>query len=84
MKYYKAVHRILDSIWVIEYKVIGNAQIEIIKYSRDDPDGYELENELPKGHLVEDPGRIVYKAVIDGQEYEVVNPQYVFSYQGEK
>jgi len=83
-----AVERILDSVWTIEYEsVLGGVFIH--SYNRNNQVGYEQEQDLPKGRLIENNGkhssdcngeRIVTGLSIGGEIIDVVNPQYVFSY----
>ena len=78
----KAVNRIIDSVWTIEYELVPenpNA-IKLLRYSRNDPEGYEREHELPKGRLVESPHRLVVAAEIGGLGYDVENKKHVFDY----
>lgn len=90
----KATHRLIDSVWTLEFERIGDTQARITRYSRNDPEGYNREKELPQCTLVEAEGRVVthvllrenYKPFewVDRDNcdfiFEVVNPLYVFSY----
>lgn len=88
----KAVHRIIDSVWTVEYIQISESAVCILKYDRKDSEGYEREKELDHGRVVEDDNRTVkglkisdpLKSSWDEPEntrlLNVVNPQHVFSY----
>ena len=76
----KATNRILDSVWTITADIQGDTA-KLLDYNRNDPEGYRLERDLPKGDIIEGEGRIVERLVIDGQEYTVSNPKHIFSYQ---
>lgn len=76
----KAVNRIINSVWTIEYKKISDNEIEIVKYSRDDADGYENEHQYQKGKLIENAERTVIGASIGGQRYIVTNQKHKFDY----
>ena len=80
---FKAVKRIIDSVWTIEYQRINDDEVKIIRYSRNDTEGYENEKNLTKGHLIEsdDKSRTVVSANINGVINKVINPAYIFSYQ---
>ncbi|MCF2220985.1 hypothetical protein H9Q08_17000 [Chryseobacterium sp. PS-8] len=94
----KATQRLIDSVWTVEYKKVSEGKVKILNYSRNDPEGYEREKELPQCKLVEAEERIVthlwlkpYNA-FDGwineknatETYEVVNPKFIFSYEQSK
>ncbi len=93
----KATKRLIDSVWTLEYERIGDTKARIIRYSREDPEGYDKEKELPQCTLVEGENRIVthvllrekyepYEWVNKGNcdfVLEVVNPLYIFSYKGD-
>jgi hypothetical protein len=76
----KAVRRIINSVWTLEYKLEPDQLLEIVRYSREDVDGYNREHELPKMTLIEDGNRIVHYVEIAGKRYTVVNPAHIFSY----
>lgn len=92
---YLAVHRLLDSVWSLTFEFQAD-RVKVLSYSRDNPDGYELERQVPQVKIIEDNNRNVLaikiyepknsfdcfneKFLID--EYKVVNPQFVFSYKG--
>lgn len=80
---FKAVHRIIDSVWTIEYQRISKTEVKIIRYSRDDAEGYKNEKNLTKGRLIEseDNSRTVVAADINGVINTVINPAFIFSYQ---
>lgn len=81
----KVTKRLIDSVWTISYIDLGNDEIEIVCYTRDDPEGYAKEHEFGKGTLIEDResgGRIVIGAIINGVEKKVVNPKFIFAYRG--
>lgn len=82
MKNLKAIHRIISSVWTIEYKHVTSTEVEIIRYSRDDDDGYTFEMELPEGDIIENPDRIVIGIEVSNQEFIVTNPKHIFSYRG--
>lgn len=87
----KATKRLIDSVWTVEFEDLGNNQARIIRYSRNDEEGYEKEGKLPYGTVIEDEGRTVTGVRIDSHHwsddknktvktYTVVNPDHVFSY----
>jgi len=78
----KAVKRIINSVWTLEYLMEGEREIKIINYSRDDDEGYVKEQELPTLVMNETEGRIVDSVKIGDVEYNVVNKKHVFSYEG--
>jgi hypothetical protein len=80
----KAVDPIINKVWTIEYKVVGKGLAKLIKYGREDPEGYE-NNDLPRGEVIEGPGRIakqirVYYKPGVSHIFKIVNPGYIFSY----
>ncbi len=77
----KAVKRIINSVWTITFIRTSETEIEVLRYSREDRDGYEREHELPKGRLEEDNDRTVIGAFIDGQKFTVKNQRHIFSYE---
>jgi len=89
----KATKRIINNVWTIEYKIIGD-RAKIIKYSRDDEEGYEREKELPMGEIKEGEDRIADKLVIwdnwgpnwkiqdPDKIYDIINKKHIFSYKG--
>lgn len=90
----KATKRLIKSVWTVEFEKVSDGKVKILNYSRNDPEGYERETELPNGELIETENRIVthlwlkpYNAFdlwVDEknvkEKYEVVNPQFIFSY----
>jgi len=90
----KATHRLIDSVWTVEYNILSPTEVEILKFGRDDPEGYEKERQLPQCNVVEDDKRtFVALQVRDSfdsfkwvnaencdREYKVVNPKHIFSY----
>lgn len=92
----KGTKRLIDSVWTFEYNEQPNNKVEIVKYSRTDPEGYEKEKKLPQVSIVEDDNRTAVKVVIR-PEYrpfdnfvketeegvkvlEVSNPKHIFDY----
>lgn len=91
----KATKRLIDSVWTLEYEVISPTEAEIIRYSREDMDGYRLERELPQCAIVQNEERIANKILIRKYEpfswvdeknadaiYTVINPKHIFDYGG--
>lgn len=90
----KATNRLINSVWTLEFKQISEAEIEIVKYSRDDQEGYDKERELPQCTLIESEGRIVTSVLIRDKyqpfgwvnaencdkQMIVTNPKHIFSY----
>jgi len=91
----KATERLIDSVWTVEYEVVGEKKAKIIAFNRKDPEGYEKESELPRCNLTETADRTVVGLTIspnasfrygagldypDSKFYEVVNPKHIFSY----
>ncbi|MEH6454863.1 MAG: hypothetical protein V7749_00945 [Cocleimonas sp.] len=78
----KVTMRLIDSVWTISFIDLGGYEIELVGFTRDDPEGYEQERELGKGSLIEsdDNKRTVIGAIIDGVAKVVVNPEYIFNY----
>ncbi|WGH49727.1 hypothetical protein [Alishewanella phage vB_AspM_Slickus01] len=74
-----AVKRLIDSVWTLGFRII-DGKVEIISHDSDNSIGYQHEKDLPKFQLNEDPSRIVQGVTIGYWYFEVVNPQYVFSY----
>ena len=87
-KTFKAVNRILDTVWTVEYKHDSPNTVDIIKYTPFDTEGYEKENELPKCRPVEDGKRhfIALEMLSGGfdtkvvKTYPVTNQKKIFSY----
>lgn len=90
----KATHRIMDSVWTLEYRLEPDDTLTILSYDRDDPEGHEKERELPQVRLVEESGRVVTAVLLwekyspfratDGTvpdfAYTVANPGRIFSW----
>ncbi len=90
----KATHRLIDSVWTVEFNEVSPTEVEIIRYSREDPEGYYRERELPQCTVVEAEGRIFTELMmrdkfhpfgwVNGDNcdrtYKVVNPKHVFDY----
>ena len=89
-----ATERLIDSVWTVVYQIVEEGKVKILSYDRNNPEGYKQERELPRMSMKEDGKRVVTHLRIDsdpgyfdywcqndkGELYEVVNPQYVFSY----
>lgn len=88
----KVTHRLIDSVWTIEFYV-EHGKAVIVSYSRQDIDGYKNEYNLMQGTLIEDENRNVTKLVLRPYEmsgwaseqnateaYEVANPKHIFDY----
>lgn len=94
----KATKRLITSVWTVEFEKVSEGKVKILNYSRNDPEGYEREKELPNGELIETEGRIVTHLWLKPYQdfdlwvneknvteiYEVVNPKSIFSYGQEK
>ena len=84
----KATHRLIDSVWTVEFNLNEKDNTaEILKYSRNDEEGYQKEYQLPKGWLEEDDERTVTALVLkdrgnseEAKEYAVTNPKHIFDY----
>lgn len=80
----KATNRIIDSVWTLTYLVLDDITIQILDYTREDKDGYELENRIPTFNIYEDHNRniIFVKLIFNGVSkwMKVHNPQEIFSY----
>ena len=90
-----ATQRLIDSVWTVEYQIVGEGKVKILSYTRENPEGYKRERELPRFSKTENAdGRIFthlhvgegnnphgcWVDVSKATTYEVVNPQNVFSY----
>lgn len=64
----KATERLIDSVWTLEYNILPNGKVEILKYSREDIEGYENEKNLPRLNLQEDDKRIVTGVFLEPYE----------------
>ena len=90
----KATHRLIDSVWTIEYEIIDVFHVWIHKYSRTDQEGYDNERQLQQGTIIETANRIATELVIRPYEsfngwatkenatekYIISNPLHIFSY----
>jgi len=89
----KATKRLISSVWTVEYVILNKDQVLILNYSREDPEGYAREHELPQCELEQAEGRIVthllirpYKSFgwVDRKNatevYQVMNPKHIFDY----
>ena len=88
----KATKRIINNVWTIEYKIIGD-RAKIIKYSRDDEEGYEREKELSTGIIRQDKDRTAQELHIWNESrpsywykedpdkiYDIINKKHIFDY----
>ena len=90
----KATHRLINSVWTVEYNIVSPTEVEIVKFSREDPEGYERERELPQCTVVEAEGRIFAALLVRDafdafgwvnlencdRKYVVTNQKHVFDY----
>lgn len=80
----KAIHRIINAVWTLEYTLQNDGSVFIHTYSRDDPEGKLRERELPKVRMVEDANRTVTAVLLTSggvtKEHRVANPGFVFSW----
>ena len=90
----KATNRLIDSVWTVEYNIISPTEVEILKFSRTDPEGYKKERELPQCSVVENEHRdfigLLVRDTFDSfkwvnekncdHQYTVVNVKHVFDY----
>lgn len=80
----KAVHRIINAVWTLEFTLQSDDSVFIHAYSRDDPEGKLREYDLPKVRLVEDGDRTVTMVQLTRggvkTEHKVANPGHVFSW----
>ena len=85
-------NRLIDSVWTITAKIDEETGTAVIlDYSRQNESGYDQENDLRNGDLVENDDRIVQKLniVADGtwsdkeviKIYEVLNKKHIFDYE---
>lgn len=85
-------NRLIDSVWTITAKIDEETGTAVIlDYSRQNESGYDQENDLRNGDLVENDERIVQKLniVADGtwadkeviKIYEVLNKKHIFDYE---
>jgi hypothetical protein len=94
MKVLFATHRILDSVYTLQYQQIDEKTVKILQYDRDSNYGYENEGKLEQFSVVTDDKGIVtgvhfrnYQSggpVISAESAtricSVANPQHKFSY----
>jgi len=91
----KATKRLIDSVWTVEYNIVGENEVEIIKYSRDDEDGYVNEANYPQCTIFEDDKRTAIELLIRNKYeqfgsfvnkvncdkcYKIINPKHIFNY----
>lgn len=90
----KATNRLIDSVWTVEFNVISDTEVEILKFTREDIEGYEKEKQLPQCAVIEGDKRTFEKLLVRNSydqfgrvnkdncdnEYTVVNPRYIFNY----
>ena len=85
-------NRLINSVWTITAKIDEDTGTAVIlDYSRQNESGYDQENDLRSGDLVENDERIVQKLniVADGtwsdheviKIYEVLNKKHIFDYE---
>ena len=84
-------NRLIDSVWTITAKIDEETGTAVIlDYNRQNESGYDQENDLRSGNLVENDDRIVLKLnILDGSHwsgevvkvYEVLNKKHVFDYE---
>ena len=55
----KATIKLISSIWTLEFEMVSADEIKILRYSRDDPEGYEKEDQFPRLMIDEDAERTV-------------------------
>lgn len=91
----KATQRLIDSVWTVEYKVLNETEVEIIKFGRNDKDGYVNERNLSQHKIIETDDRIAIKLAIRDKYkqfdnfvnesncdrcYNIVNQKRIFNY----
>lgn len=90
----KATHRLIDSVWTVEYNVVSPTEVEIIKFTREDQEGYDKERELPQCAIIEGDKRTFIQLLVKDKyisfewvnketcdhTYTVTNPRYIFNY----
>ena len=84
-------NRLIDSVWTITAKIDEETGTAVIlDYSRQNESGYDRENDLRNGDLVENDERIVQKLnIVAGSHwsvevvkvYEVLNKKHIFDYE---
>jgi hypothetical protein len=89
----KATKRLINSVWTITF-VISDDKAHILRYDRDDPEGYMQEEVLMNGNIIEDEDRTAIKLALKPYDrwnnftteenaseiYEVANPKHIFDY----
>lgn len=90
-----AVRRLIDGVWTVEYMLLSDHEVKILRHSRNIDEGHTQESLLPRFKCIEDEDRNITDlelylptfgetATYDRGEltgrYRVTNPQYVFSY----
>jgi hypothetical protein len=93
-KIYKGVKRLINSVWTVEF-IPTHDGVFIVSNTRTDPEGVEREKELHQADLIEDDKRDVHGLKLadpksasfnpdeNVDEFDVINPDYIFSYTGE-
>jgi hypothetical protein len=90
----KATKRLIDSVWTVEFHQVSETEVEILKYSREDPEGYEHERELPQCRIVENADRTAVALLIRDKfdsftwcdesncnhRFIIKNPKHIFDY----
>jgi hypothetical protein len=90
----KATQRLINSVWTCEFNVISDTEVEIVKHTREDPEGYEKEEEFPNFSIKETVGRVAVQLLIKEYKafggfvnlsnaekvYTIINPKYIFDY----
>ena len=67
-------------VWTMTYD-IQNEKIVILDFNKEDPDGYINRDRLSVLQSIrEDKDRVAQSVTFDNVEYEVENPQNVFTY----
>jgi hypothetical protein len=91
---HKATTRLIDSVWTLEYQLLANGKLKIIRHCRNIKEGYDNERSLPQFALVEDDHRYIVGIMIRNEYqpfswvnrdncdavYMVSNPKYIFGY----
>ena len=90
-KIYKGVRRLINSVWTLEF-IPTRDGIFIVKYDRNDDEGYEKEKELHQVNLIENENRTVVAVKISDPKpayfskdentdlFDVINQKHVFDY----
>lgn len=91
----KATNRLIDTVWTVEFNVISDTEVEILKFTRTDPEGYEKERQLPQCAIIEGDKRTFVSLLVRDEfksfervnkdncdhQYTVINPRYIFNYE---